>query len=94
MNENNIFAEPTEEQNVPGKKKGHTPSLVLGILSIVLGLLIALAGDILGIVGIIMSVAKRKDYNTKAALICSIVGLVLSIANHVLAILMMMSIVA
>lgn len=94
MNENNIFEERTEEQLVPCKKKGHTPSLVVGILSIVFGLLFALAGDILGVVGIIMSVSKRKAYNTKAGLICGIVGLVLAIGNHVLSILMMMSLAA
>ena len=94
MNENIIFEEHTEELNVPGKKRGHTPSLVVGILSIVFALLIALVGDILAIVGISMAVVKRKDYNTKAALICSIVGLVLAIANHVLGVLMMMSLMA
>lgn len=94
MNENNVFEERTEEQLVPGKKKGHTPSLVVGILSIVFSLLIALVGDVLGIVGIVMSVSKRKDYNTKAGLICSIIGLVLAIGNHVLGVLMMLSLAA
>jgi len=89
MNENNIFEEKTEI--VPGKKPGHTPSLVVGILSIVFGLLIALVGDILGIVGIAMAVSKRKEYSTKAGLICSVIGLVLSIGNHVLAVLMMLA---
>ena len=60
--------------------------MVLGILSIVLGLLIALVGEILSIIGIILSVVKRKDHNTKAALICSIVGLVVSVANHIIGI--------
>lgn len=94
MNENNIFEERTEPLNVPGKKPGHTPSLVVGILSIVFSLLIALAGDILSIVGIVMSVRKRKTHNTKVGLICSIVGLVLALGNHVLSVLMMMSLAA
>lgn len=94
MNENNIFEERTEEQLVPCKKKGHTPSLVVGILSIVFSLLIALVGDILGVVGIVMSVRKHKTYNTKAGLICSIIGLVLAIGNHILGALMMMSLTA
>lgn len=94
MNENNVFEERTEEQLVPGKKKGHAPSLVVGILSIVFSLLIALVGDVLGIVGIVMSVSKRKVYNTKAGLICSIIGLVLSIGNHVLSVLMMLALAA
>lgn len=89
MNENNIFVERTEPLNVPGKKPGHTPSLVVGILSIVFALIIALVGDILGVVGIIMAVCKRKTHNTKAGLICSIIGLVLAISNQVLAVLMM-----
>lgn len=94
MNENNIFEERTDEECVPGKKNGHTPSLVVGILSIVFALLIALVGDVLGIVGIAMSVSKRKDYNTKAGLICSIIGLIMAIGNHVLSVLMMLALAA
>ena len=90
MNEATIFEERTEEQAAPNQKKKHTASLVLGILSIVLGLLLALVGEVLGIIGIIMAANKRKEYNTKAGLICSIIGLVLSVANHVLAILLML----
>jgi hypothetical protein len=66
-----------------GKNPRHTVSLVLGILSIVFGLLFAIAGDILAIIGIVMSVRKRKIFNVKAGLICSIIGLVLSIGNHI-----------
>lgn len=69
-----------------GKKPGFVPALVLGILSIVLGLLVALVGEVLSIIGMIMSVVKRKDHDTKAALICSIVGLVVSVANHIVGI--------
>lgn len=94
MNENYIFEEHTELLNVSGKKPGYTPSLVVGILSIVFALLFALAGDILGVVGIIMALCKRKTHNTKAGLICSIVGMVLAIGNHVLAVLMAMALVA
>lgn len=94
MNKNDIFEERTEPLNVPGKKPGHTPSLVVGILSIVFALLFALVGDVLGIVGIIMAACKRKTHNTKAGLICSIVGLALAIGNHVLAVLMAMALVA
>ncbi len=94
MNENNIFEERTEPMNAPGKKPGHAPSSVVGILSIAFALLIALVGDILGVVGIAMSVNKRKTHNTKVGLICSIVGLVLAIGNHVLSVLMMTSLAA
>lgn len=94
MNENNIFEERTEIPNGPGKKSIHTASLVLGILSLVFALIIALVGEILGVIGIVMACRKRKEYNTKAALICSIIGLVLAVANHILGILMMMSMMA
>lgn len=94
MNENEIFEERAEIVDTPGRKPSHTPSLVMGILSIVFALLIALVGDILGIIGIVMSVSKRKAYNTKTGLICSIIGLVLAIGNHVLSVLMMMSLAA
>lgn len=92
MNENNIFAENTQQTN-PDKKPGHTTSLVLGILSIVLGLLSPLVGEILGIVGITLSASKRKDYSATTGMVCSIVGLIVSVANHVLGILMLMSLI-
>lgn len=88
MSENNIFDERTEVLNTSGKKPVHTPSLVLGILSLAFALLIALAGEILGVIGIVMACRKRKEYNTKAALVCSIIGLVLAVGNHILGILM------
>ena len=88
MNETNIFQanSPHTHPSADGKKPSFVPALVLGILAIVLGLLIALVGEILSIIGIILSVVKRKDHNTKAALICSIVGLVVSVANHIIGI--------
>ena len=45
--------------------------------------LFAIVGDILGIIGIVLSIAKKKEYRTTASLVCSIIGLVLSIVNHV-----------
>lgn len=88
MNEANIFQASSPETNASpnGKKPGYVPALVLGILSIALGLLIALVGEILSIIGIILSLVKRKDHDTKAALICSIVGLVVSVANQIIGI--------
>lgn len=94
MNENNIFEERSEETEMSGKKPIHTASLVLGILSIVFGLLFALAGDVLSIIGIVLSVRNRKTHSTTAALICSIIGLVVSIGNHIVAVLMMASVLA
>lgn len=85
MEENQIFEQAYPQNSIPGKKPGYTPSLVLGILSIVFGFLFALAGDILGIIGIILSIVKRKSYHTLPGLICSIVGLAISIVNHIIA---------
>lgn len=94
MSENNIFDERTEVLNTSGKKPVHTPSLVMGILSLAFALLIALAGEILGVIGIVMASRKRKEYNTKAALVCSIIGLVLAVGNHILGILMTLALLA
>ena len=91
MNENSIFDERTEASEASGKKTTHIPSLILGILSLAFALLIALAGEVLGIIGIVMASRQREEYNTKAALICSIIGLVVAVVNHVLGILMMLA---
>ena len=90
MSENSIFDENKAVVSDPGKKPVHTASLVLGILSLVFALLIALVGEVLGVVGIVLACRNRREKNTKAALVCSIIGLVLSVANHVAGILMML----
>ena len=51
-------------------------------------------GEILGVVGIVLASRNRKAYNTKAALVCSIIGLILAVGNHILGILMAMSMLA
>ena len=89
MSENAIFQEKSQSPEESGKKSVHTASLVLGILSIVLGLMVALVGEVLGILGIVFACKNRKEMNTKAALICSIIGLVLSVINHVAGILLL-----
>lgn len=94
MNENNIFEQRTEVMNPSGKKPVHTASLVMGILSLAFALLIALVGEILGVIGIVLASRNRKEYRTKAALVCSIIGLVLAVGNHILGILMTMSMLA
>ena len=78
---------PEADITVPETKPRHTASLVLGILSIVFGVLFALAGDVLGVIGLILAIVKRKDYNTKAGLILSIIGLVVSVANQIIGLL-------
>lgn len=70
----------TQSQKLPT----HTGGLVLGILSIVFALLFALVGDVLSIIGIVVNVMKRKEYNTTAGLVMSIIGLCLAIANNIL----------
>ena len=90
MSENNIFNENKPVVDASGKKPVHTASLVLGILSLVFSLLLALAGEVLGIIGIVLACKHRKEMNTKAALVCSIIGLVVSFVNHILAILLLM----
>ena len=70
------------------KKQNYTAGLVLGILSIPCGLLIALSGWILGIVGIVLNVKRKEEFNTTAGLVLSIIGLVVSIGNSLLGILL------
>ncbi len=76
---------------IEGKKRIHKPALICGILSIFLGAIIALIGDVLAITGIVLSCIKRKEYKTTAALVCSIIGLIVSIANHVIGYLLVSS---
>ncbi len=91
MNENDIFEVRASNPEAPGKKPTHVPSLVIGVLSLALCLVIALAGEVLGVIGIVMASKKRSEYNTKAALVCSIIGLVLGVANHILGVLMVLA---
>ncbi len=69
-------------------KQTYKAGLVLGILSIPCGLLIALSGWILGIVGIVLNVKRKEEFNTTAGLVLSIIGLVVSIGNSLLGILL------
>ena len=89
MSENGIFDENKVVVEDSVKKPVHTASLVLGILSLVFALLIAVVGEVLGIIGLVQACSKRKEYNTKAALICSIIGLVLVVVNQIVGILML-----
>ena len=65
------------------KKQTYTAGLVLGILSIPCGLLIAISGWVLGIIGIVLNNNNKEKFNTKAGLILSIIGLVLSLINSI-----------
>ena len=90
METNAVFNENVEEKVEEGKKKSNGLALTLGIISIPLALIFALAGDVLGIIAIVISIVKRKEYNTIPSLVCGIIGLVLGIANSIVAITMMM----
>ena len=64
--------------------------LIVGILSIVLGLLSPIVGLILGIVGLVLASSHQKeselDYKTERIL--NIVGIVVSVLNWILALVM------
>lgn len=83
MENNNENLTNQNNGNQPGKKT-YSAGLTVGILSIPCGLLIAISGWILGIVGIVINNKHKDEYNTKAGLILSIIGLVLSILNSIL----------
>ena len=76
--------------NSQQKKK---PSLILGILSIVLGLLFPIVGLILGIIGLVLTFSYQKesglDYKTEK--IIAIVGIVVSVINWVLGLIIFMN---
>lgn len=86
MEENKIYEEQNmeivnKEQPVEvigqEKKPIDTASLVLGILSLV----VPLVGIVCGIIGLVLAIKRRNEKNTKAALICSIIGIVASIVS-------------
>ena len=83
MENNNENLTNQNNGNQPGKKT-YSAGLTVGILSIPCGLLIAISGWVLGIVGIVINNKHKDEYNTKAGLILSIIGLVLSILNSIL----------
>ena len=91
MSENAVFE---VRPNDADKKPAHTASLVLGILSMVFAFFIPLAGEILGIVGITKASNNRHTHSTTAGLVCSIVGLVLAVVNHILGIILQFSAMA
>ena len=71
------------------KKKA---SFVLGILAIVFGLLFPIVGLILGIVGLFLAVSHQKEsqLNYKTEKILNIVGIVVSVLNWILALMILM----
>ena len=89
MQEDYLFKPAPTGPDETGKPPVHSLSLVFGILSLVFSLLIALFGEAFGIVGIVLATTNRKEYRTTAALVCSIIGLALAVANHITGIVML-----
>ena len=71
-------------------KQIYSSGLVIGILSIPCGLLIAIAGWVLGIIGIVINTKNKEEYNTTAGLALSIIGLVLSVLNSILGVIIVL----
>jgi len=71
-----------KQQKVQAKKGDAVAALVFGIISIPAAI-IPLFGLPLGIVGLILGILAKKQGRrfSKAALICSIIGLVLTVLN-------------
>ena len=74
------------------KEKKKNP-LFVGILSIILGLLFPIVGLILGIIGLVLAFSYQKesrlDYKTEK--IIAIVGIVVSVINWVLGLIIFMN---
>lgn len=82
----NQVVNPVEEKTL------YVPALVLGILSIPFGIIFALIGYVLSIVGIVLAVKNKNTYKTTAGLVCSIIGLVITVINSIAGIILAMGI--
>lgn len=66
----------------------HTPSLVLGILSICFALLIPLVSYVCSIIGLSLTSGMKDAYRIKPGKICCIVGFIIALISHFLAFLL------
>jgi len=85
----NEFDNNLMEQN---DKSPAVAPLVFGILSFT-GILIALFGYIFGIIGLVLSIKDKKEPNSKygkAGMILSIIGLVITVINSIVGVIIMM----
>ena len=73
-------------------KEIYVAGLVLGILSIICTFTSLLLGGIFGIVGINLNVKNKNKKNTKAGLVCSIIGLSLYINKLLIVIAIIISV--
>ena len=73
-------------------KEIYVAGLVLGILSIICTFTSLLLGGIFGIVGINLNAKNKNKKNTKAGLVCSIIGLSLYINKLLIVIAIIISV--
>ena len=71
------------------KKKIYVPSLVLMISGAVFALILPIVTYGCSITSLVMSISKRKEYNTTFAIVINIIALVLALANSILGVLLM-----
>jgi len=63
---------------LPPAKPRHTPSLILGIVSIVsLWFTFGVSGVVLGIIGIVLARNNRQAYNTNAGFVLCLISLII-----------------
>ncbi|MBQ8781598.1 MAG: hypothetical protein IJZ72_08005 [Oscillospiraceae bacterium] len=75
-------------------KKIHVPSLVLMIIGAVFALILPIVTYGCSITSLVMSILKRKEYNTTFAIVINIIALVLALANSILGVLLMTGMMA
>lgn len=68
------------------KKKIHVPSLVLMIAGLVFSLISPIVTYVCSIISLIMSIRKRKVNRTTYAVVLNIIALLIAVANHVYAV--------
>lgn len=72
------------------KKKIHVPSLVLMIVGLVFALISPIVTYVCSIISLVMSIKKRKVNKTTYAIVLNIIALLIAVANHTYAVMMIM----
>lgn len=72
-------------------KKIHVPSLVLMIIGALFALILPIVTYVTSIPSLIISILKRESNNTKYAIVINIIALVLALANSILGVILMSS---
>ena len=73
------------------KKNFYTPSLVLMIIGIIFSLISPLVAYVCCIISIVMCAKNKAEFRVKPVIILDIVGLVIAVANNILAAMMFMN---